>query len=144
MDSGEALTGGRFTEIYRDLLRRYHGHDEGVVTIDDLYTVEWSYIPHFYRNYYVYQYATSIAGGSLLAADIIAGKPGAAERYLDLLRAGSSKYPYELLKEAGVDLATARPYRTLIAHMNRVMDEIEEIRGRWGVPIRRVKAVMEV
>lgn len=130
VDSGEALTGGRFTEIYGDLLRRYHGHDQRVLTIDDLYTVEWSYIPHFYRNFYVYQYATSIAGGSLLAADIIAGKPGAAERYLDLLRAGSSKYPYELLKDAGVDLATANPYRTLIAHMSRVMDEIEEIRGR--------------
>jgi len=130
VDNGEALTGGRFTEIYGDLLRRYHGHDQGVLTIDDLYTVEWSYIPHFYRNFYVYQYATSIAGGSLLAADIIAGKPGAAERYLDLLRSGSSKYPYELLKEAGVDLATAKPYRSLIAHMNRVMDEIEKIRAR--------------
>ena len=132
VDNGEALTGGRFTEIYGDLLRRYHGHDQGVLRIDDLYTVEWSYIPHFYRNFYVYQYATSIAGGSLLASDIIAGKPGAAERYLDLLRAGSSKYPYELLKDAGVDLATPAPYRTLIAHMNRVMDEIEKIRARMG------------
>ena len=130
VDSGEALTGGRFTEIYGDLLRRYHGHDQGVLTIDDLYTVEWSYIPHFYRNFYVYQYATSIAGGSLLAADIIAGKPGAVERYLDLLRAGSSKYPYELLKDAGVDLTTPTPYRTLIAHMTSVMDEIEKIRAR--------------
>ena len=130
VDSGEALTGARFTEIYRDLLYRYHGHSEGVLTIDDLYTVEWSYIPHFYRNFYVYQYATSIAGGSLLAADIIAKKPGAAERYLDLLRAGSSQYPYELLRNAGVDLATPRPYRTLIAHMSEVMDAIEEILKR--------------
>ena len=127
VDKGEALTGSRFTEIYGDLLRRYHGHDQGVLKIDDLYAVEWAYIPHFYYDFYVYQYATSIAGGSLLASDIIEGKPGAAERYLGLLQAGSSKYPYELLKDAGVDLATSKPYRTLIARMNRVMDEIEAI-----------------
>ena len=83
----------------------------------------------------------SIAGGSLLAADIIAGKRCRANvsarpscYFVDLLRsrpqAGASKYPYELLKEAGVDLATAKPYRSLIAHMNRVMDEIEKIRAR--------------
>jgi oligoendopeptidase F len=51
VDKGEALTGTRFTEIYGDLLRRYHGHDQGVLKIDDLYTVEWAYIPHFYYNF---------------------------------------------------------------------------------------------
>ena len=138
VDQGEALTGARFTEIYKDILRRYHGHDAGVMTIDDAYTIEWAYIPHFYYNFYVYQYATSIAGGSLLADDILAGKPGARDRYLNLLKAGASKYPHDLLLDAGVDLTTPRPYRAMVARMNRVMDEIETILERRRSEERRV------
>ncbi|MEM6851254.1 MAG: M3 family oligoendopeptidase, partial [Pseudomonadota bacterium] len=59
VENGEALTGARMSSIYGDLLRRYHGHDEGVMTIDDAYAAEWAYIPHFYYDFYVYQYATS-------------------------------------------------------------------------------------
>ncbi len=124
---GEALTGARLSEMYGALLRRYHGHDAGVVRIDDLYTVEWAYIPHFYRNFYVYQYATSLAASALLAQEVLAGTPGARERYLSLLQAGGSRYPYELLKEAGVDLASPAPYRALMARMNWAMDEIEKL-----------------
>jgi oligoendopeptidase F len=126
-EKGEALTGQRLTEIYGELLRRYHGHDQGVLRIDDAYTVEWAYIPHFYYNFYVYQYATSLAASSLLAKDVLEGQPGAADRYLGLLKAGGSKYPYELLKDAGVDLATPAPYKALEARMNWAMDEIERI-----------------
>ncbi|HMB75886.1 MAG TPA: oligoendopeptidase F [Kiloniellaceae bacterium] len=129
-EAGEALTGAKLTEIYGDLLRRYHGHDEGVLTIDDLYTVEWAYIPHFYYNFYVYQYATSLAASSLLAEAVIQGRPGAVENYLNLLKAGGSDYPYELLKRAGVDMATAEPYRAVFARMNAIMDQIEEILDR--------------
>jgi len=56
------------------------------MVIDDLHTVEWAYIPHFHYNFYVYQYATSIAGGALLADEILSGKQGASERYLALLK----------------------------------------------------------
>jgi len=129
-ETGEALTGTRFTEIYADLLRRYHGHDEGVMTIDNLYTVEWAYIPHFYYNFYVYQYATSLAASSLLAEAVIQGRPGAVENYMSLLKAGGSDYPYELLKRAGVDMATAAPYRAVFTRMNAIMDQIENILDR--------------
>lgn len=129
-EKGEALTGQRLTEIYGELLRRYHGHDQGVLRIDDAYTVEWAYIPHFYYNFYVYQYATSLAASSLLAKEVLEGQPGAADRYLGLLKAGGSKYPYELLRDAGVDLATPAPYRALEARMNWAMDEIEKILSR--------------
>ena len=129
-EKGEALTGQRLTEIYGELLRRYHGHDQGVLRIDDAYTVEWAYIPHFYYNFYVYQYATSLAASSLLAKEVLDGQPGAADRYLGLLKAGGSKYPYELLKEAGVDLATPAPYKALEARMSWAMDEIEKILAR--------------
>ena len=126
-EAGEALTGTKLTEIYGELLRRYHGHDEGVLTIDDLYTVEWAYIPHFYYNFYVYQYATSLAESSLLAEAVIQGRPGAVENHMNLLKAGGSDYPYELLKRAGVDLASPAPYRAVFTRMNAIMDQIEGI-----------------
>ena len=129
-DAGEALTGESFTEIYGDLLRRYHGHDEGVMTIDDAYAVEWAAIPHFYLNFYVYQYATSLAAAAQLSDAILSGKPGAEQAYLDLLRAGGSDYPIDLLKKAGIDMTTPAPYEALIARAERVMDQIEEILAR--------------
>src|SRR5205807_2743475 len=130
VDRGEVLSGKRLSELYGAILRRYHGEREGVVKIDDLYTVEWAYIPHFYRAFYVFQYATSIAASSLLAEAVLKNEPGARERYLRLLSAGGSDYPYELVKAAGVDLASSAPYRAVVARMNRIMDEIEAIQAR--------------
>jgi len=127
VDRGEPLAGEALTRIYCDILKRYHGAAEGVVGIDDAYCVEWAYIPHFYNSFYVYQYATSIAASSLFSQRVASGETGALTRYLDLLRAGGSDYPYELVKTAGVDLATPAPYRALVARMNTIMDEIEAI-----------------
>ncbi|MGE5095872.1 MAG: oligoendopeptidase F [Betaproteobacteria bacterium] len=132
VDKGEPVTGDKLTKIYGDILRRYHGEKEGVMKIDDLYAIEWAYIPHFYSNFYVYQYATSIAASSLFAEAILKGEPGVRDRYLTLLRSGGSDYPYELVKKAGVDLATAAPYEAIVARMNRIMDEIEAILARRG------------
>jgi oligoendopeptidase F len=130
VDRGESLTGEALTKMYGEILRRYHGEKEGVVKIDDLYTVEWAYIPHFYRAFYVFQYATSLAASSLFAEAILKGEPGAKERYLKLLGSGSSDYPYELVKRAGVDLASPAPYKAVVARMNRIMDEIEAIQAK--------------
>ena len=127
VEKGEALSGEKLSQIYGDLLRRYHGDAQGVLKIDDLVTIEWAYIPHFYRRYYVYQYATSIAAGTAFAERILKGEPGAAETYLGLLKAGGSDHPYDLVKRAGVDLATPAPYRALVARMNAIMDQIEAI-----------------
>ena len=130
VDQGESLTGEALTKIYGDILRRYHGDQEGVVKVDDLYTVEWAFIPHYYNRFYVFQYATSISAGNMFADEILQGVPGARERYLDILRAGGSRYPYELVKEAGVDLATPAPYQAIVARMNRIMDQIEAIAAK--------------
>jgi oligoendopeptidase F len=132
VDRGEPLTGKRLSQLYGELLRRYHGERDGVLKIDDLYTVEWAYIPHFYSAFYVFQYATSIAASTLLAERVLKEEPGARERYLELISAGGSDYPYELVKRAGVDLARPEPYRALIARMDRIMDEIETIESRRG------------
>jgi oligoendopeptidase F len=130
VDRGEPMTGDKLTKAYGEILRRYHGEREGVMKIDDLYAIEWAYIPHFYSNFYVYQYATSIAASSLFAQAILKGEPGARERYLKLLSSGGADYPYELVKAAGVDLATPAPYEALVARMNGIMDDIEAILAR--------------
>jgi oligoendopeptidase F len=134
VDKGEPLTGADFTRIYAEILRRYHGSEQGVVKIDDAYTTEWAYIPHFYESFYVFQYATSIAASSLLADDILANKPGARERYLKLISSGDADYPYDLVKAAGVDLATSQPYDAVAKRMNHIIDEIEAILARRAKP----------
>ena len=132
VDRGDSLTGEQLTKLYDNILRRYHGDAQGVVKIDDVDALEWAYIPHFYNAFYVFQYATSIAASSLFADGVIAGEPGARERYLGLLRAGGSDYPYELVRKAGVDLASPAPYSSIAARMDRIMDEIAAIRSRQG------------
>jgi oligoendopeptidase F len=126
-ERGEALTGERISGIYGEILRRYHGHDEGVVVIDDLYTNEWLFIPHFYRNMYVFQYATSKTAGTALYEKIVNEGDAGVETFKNLLRAGGSDYPYELLVQAGVDLAQPEPYEAIVRKMNAVMDEVERL-----------------
>ena len=130
VDKGESLTGEALTKIYGGILKRYHGDAQGIVKIDELYTIEWAFIPHFYNRFYVFQYATSITAGTMFASEILNGTPLARERYLNILRAGGSRYPYELVKAAGVDLATAAPYQAIVARMNSIMDQIEAIQAR--------------
>ena len=121
VDRGEPLTGETLTRTYCEILKRYHGVAEGVVDIDDAYCIEWAYIPHFYFSFYVYQYATSIAASALFAQRVAANEPGALTRYLDLLKAGGSGFPYDLVKKAGVDLATPAPYQALVDHWDEIL-----------------------
>lgn len=127
VERGEALSGERISQLYLEILKRYHGHDEGVVVIDELYANEWMFVPHFYYNMYVFQYATSLTAGTALYAGIVEDREQGVENYKDLLRAGGSDYPYDLLLEAGVDLASPEPYQAVIARMNAIMDEMENL-----------------
>ena len=134
VERDEALSGARLSELYERLVRQYHGSDEGVLSYDTDYAIEWAFIPHFYRNFYVFQYATSIAGGTMFADRLLTGdgtsQEAARRDYLAVLSAGGSDYAYDLLRNAGIDLATDAPYDALIARMNRVMDDIEAILAR--------------
>ena len=137
VERGEPLTGEALSKLYLELLRKYYGHDQGIVNVAEPYGAEWAYIPHFYSNFYVYQYATSLIGGMSIAENIIgkdAVRSGRAaqgrEAYLRLLKAGSSKYPVDLLKDAGVDMTTSQPFDAAMREMNRIMDEIERIYAR--------------
>ncbi len=129
-ERGEALTGERFNDLYDTLTKRYYGHDKNVCVVDDEIKVEWAHIPHFYYRFYVYQYATSFTASVALSEHVLAGDKEATRRYLDLLSAGGSDYPIELLKKAGVDMTTSYPFELTIKKMNRVMDEIESILAR--------------
>lgn len=124
---GNVLTGSKLTKIYLDLLKRYHGHDQGVVKIDELYGIEWAYIPHFYSDFYVFQYATSMAAASYLADRIGEGNIESRDAFINMLKAGGSGYAYELMKTAGLDLATPAAYEALEVRMNNIMDQMEEI-----------------
>jgi oligoendopeptidase F len=126
-ERGEPLTGDVLTKLYGDILKRYYGHDKGVCHIDELYTVEWAYIPHFYYDFYVYQYSTSFTASTALAEKVLGKEKEAVKNYIDFISAGGSDYPINLLKKAGVDMTSAEPFNKTMAAMNRTMDEIEAI-----------------
>jgi len=132
-ERGEPLTGESMTSLYLQLVRQYYGHATGVCRVAPLYGVEWAYIPHFYYDFYVYQYATSIVASNALAngmrQEAAMQPPRTARRdaYLAMLAAGGSKYPVDELKEAGVDMTTAAPFQASMREMNSVMDEMEKL-----------------
>lgn len=126
-EKGQPLTGDILSELYGDILKRYYGHDKGVCHIDELYTVEWAYIPHFYYNFYVYQYSTSFTASTALSEKVLSNEKDAVKKYIQFISAGGSKYPIDLLREAGVDMTTAEPFDKTMIVMNRTMDEIEAI-----------------
>ena len=113
VEKGEALTGEKLTKMYLELLRRYHGDDKGVVQIDEATAWSGPTSPTSTTTSTSTSTPRRWPPPRYLARDVIDGKPGARDRYLGLLKAGGSRYPYELLKEAGVDLATPAPYRAL-------------------------------
>jgi oligoendopeptidase F len=125
--ASQPITGAALAALYLDITRRYYGHDQHVMVVDDDVAHEWSYIPHFYNEFYVFQYATSFTAAEALAARVIAGDVPATARFLTFLSSGSSKYPIDLLKEAGVDMTTDEPLDQTMQTMNRVMDEIDAL-----------------
>lgn len=130
LESGKPLSGERMTSIYCGLLKKYHGDAQGVMKIDPKFCTEWEYIPHFYYGFYVYQYATSMAGAAMFTDAIEKEGAPARDRYIAMLKAGGSDYPYDLYKKAGLDMASPEPYKALVARMNAVMDEIDTLEAK--------------
>jgi oligoendopeptidase F len=126
---GTPITGEALAALYMDITKRYYGHDQRVVVVDDDVAHEWSYIPHFYRDFYVFQYATSFTAAEALAAKVLGGDTGTTQRFLAFLGSGGSKYPIDLLADAGVDMTTDEPLNLTMQKMDRVMDEMEGILG---------------
>ena len=141
-ERGEPLTGENLSQLYLKIAREYYGHDKQgkiVCQVDDLLAIEWAYVPHFYYDFYVYQYATSMVASTSLARAVreearAAGKTPRRDAYLKMISSGSSKYAIDLLKEAGVDMTTSAPFDAAIAEMNATMDEMERILARQPKP----------
>ena len=131
-EQGTALTGDKLNEVYMEITKKYYGHDKGVCVVDNEIQSEWSYIPHFYYNFYVYQYATAFTASCALSEQVLTGDKAATKRYLEFLSAGGSDYPIDLLKKAGVDMTTKQPFELTMKKMNRVMDEMEKILAKMG------------
>jgi oligoendopeptidase F len=124
---GQPITGDALANLYLDITRKYYGHDKGVSVVDDYIAHEWSMVPHFYRDFYVFQYATSFMASEALAAKVKGGDSAAKANYLNFLSSGGSAYPIDLLREAGVDMTTDEPLDLTIKTMNRVMDDMETL-----------------
>jgi len=126
-EKGEPLTGDELNKVYNEIVKKYYGHDQGVCIVDDEIKAEWMYIPHFYYNFYVYQYATAYTASAALSERTIAGDKESTKKYISFLSSGGSDYPINLLKKAGVDMTTSEPFELTMKKMNRVMDEMEKI-----------------
>ncbi len=122
--SGTPLTAQTLIDEYRKLIALYFGDD---IILDEQIALEWAKIPHFYYNYYVFQYATGYAAAIALSEQILQeGKP-AVERYLRFLSGGCSKPPIDLLRDAGVDMATSEPVEQALELFGRLLDEMEQL-----------------
>lgn len=125
-EQGVPLTVKTLSDTYMNILKSYY---EGVLVIDDEYGLTWSRIPHFYRQFYVYKYATSICASTALSRMVIDGEDGAMERYMNFLGSGSSAYPIELLKNAGVDISTPDPIANTLQLFDDIITQMEELVG---------------
>ena len=123
-ERGEGLTADALCEKYRQLNADYFGPD---IVVDDEISLEWARIPHLYYNYYVYQYSTGYAAAIALSQKILQEGQSAVERYLNFLKGGSSKPPIELLRGAGVDMATAQPIDDALKLFDSLIDEMDEL-----------------
>lgn len=124
-EGGEPLTAGVLNEIYGELNRKYFGD---TVDYDDYISQEWARIPHFYMNYYVYQYSTGYAAAASLSKKVLEEGDGAAKQYInEFLKKGSSDYPIEVLKNAGVDMTTSEPVENAMKVFENQLDQFEAL-----------------
>lgn len=122
--NGEALTGEMLTNAYFDMNKKYYGE---TMTYDPEIGYEWALIPHFYYNYYVYQYATGFSAATALALNILSGDQAKVDAYINFLKAGSSDYPINVLKEAGVDMNSAKPIEDTLEVFKDRLTQLEQL-----------------
>jgi oligoendopeptidase F len=123
--NNEALTADSLTKDYYELNKKYFGEED--IIIDEEIGLEWSRIPHFYYNYYVYQYATGFSAATALSKQILEEGQPAVERYIEFLKSGSSDYPIEVLKKAGVDMTSSKPIEDALKVFEEKLNEMEAL-----------------
>ncbi|WP_027340703.1 oligoendopeptidase F [Halonatronum saccharophilum] len=123
-EEGVPLTPELFSKEYLDLNRKYYGDN---ITLDEEIGIEWARIPHFYYNFYVYQYATGFSAAIALSRQILEVGEEAVEKYLNFLKGGSSDYPIELLKTAGVDMKSPEPIQEALDEFSKLVEEMKSL-----------------
>ncbi|MDT8861647.1 oligoendopeptidase F [Alkalihalobacillus sp. MEB130] len=123
-ENGEPLNADVFNEVYETIFREFNGDE---IVFDEEVKYGWSRIPHFYRPFYVYKYATGYAAAIHIADQLLEGKPETLEKYITFLKSGSSDYPLELLKATGVDLTRAEPIKNALAIFGELVDEFSKL-----------------
>lgn len=126
VEAGEGLTAEAMNEIYLELHKRYYGEE---VAHDDFIKLEWMRIPHFYRAFYVYQYATGISAATALSQQMVKEGAPAVARYRRFLTTGSSNFPVNLLKEAGVDMTSTQPVQQALDNFAELLTKLEKLVG---------------
>ena len=121
--AGEPLNAQVFNSIYGSLFKEYYGDS---VVCDEEVQYNWARIPHFYRPFYVYKYATGFASAIAIAEQLLLGNEEAQEKYLQFLKSGSSDYPLELLKKTGVDLTTSATIESALTYFGKLIDAFEQ------------------
>lgn len=129
VESGEALSADTMNEIWGGLMTKYYGDD---FEVDPLAQLWWARIPHFYMNFYVYNYATGIAAAYPLSQKILSGDKAAVDKYITFLKSGDSDYPVEILKRAGVDMTSTAPVDDLLKLFNDLVGQMEQILREEG------------
>lgn len=123
-ENGEALTPDTLCKLYKDVYQKYWGPE---MIIDDEESYTWARVPHFYYNFYVYQYATGFAASEALALKVKSEGGPAVKKYLDFLKSGSSDYPINILNNAGVNMNSQEPILAVTKKMNQILDEMESL-----------------
>ena len=123
---GEGLTADALCDLYRQLNADYFGPD---IVVDDEIALEWARIPHFFYDFYVYQYATGYSAAIALSRRILKEGEQAVKDYVKFLSGGCSADPITLLRGAGVDMATPQPVNEALELFDRLLDEMEELLG---------------
>ena len=133
VENGKTLTADWLNRKYLELTRLYYGHDRDIVKVDDFIQNEWSGIPHFYLNYYVFQYSTGIIASMALSDNLLYGEVDQQERFLNFLKSGGSRFPLDTLKVAGVDMTSPEPIVAALNRFDRLVGEMEEIVKRLKI-----------
>jgi len=133
VEEGRPVTADALNKLYLGLLRRYHGHEQGVMDIEELYAIEWAYIPHFYRNFYVFTYSTGLISSTALAEKVLTEGEPARQAYLEALAMGGSTYPLEILRHAGADLLSPEPYQVANRVFEQRLSLAEKLVGKLGL-----------
>lgn len=124
VENDNAITADYLSNTYKELNKLYYGSE---IVIDDLIAVEWARIPHFYYNFYVYQYATGFCAAVTLATNIKNKEEGSLEKYLEFLRSGSSDYPINVLKKAGVDMTLVEPIEKALNIFKDLVESFDKL-----------------